>query len=111
MSRFIYLSVFVSRRVDNMSINYKRLRGDLIHDKPLDHYNLKDINPGELCDESLRIFFDLCKDLRMWDEALDAGILLDKITQPRRGRLVDVVGGYFAQRAARIDKASRGETL
>lgn len=108
MSRSIYLSVSVSRRVNNMSIDYKRLRGDLMHNKPLDHYNLKDVRPGELCDKSLKIFFELCKDLRLWDEALDAGRLLDKITQPRRGNLVDEGGGYFAQRAARIDKASRG---
>jgi hypothetical protein len=108
MSRSIYLSVFVSRKVNNMSIDYRRLRGDLIHNKPLDRYSLKDISPGELCDESLKIFFELCKDLRLWDKALVAGRLLDRITQPRRGNLVDEGGGYFAQRASRIDRASRG---
>jgi hypothetical protein len=86
-----------------INVDHKRLRADLLNDKPLDSYDFLAVDVKQLCDTSLMVFFGLCKGLRLWDKALEAGIRLDSLEQPRRGNIVDESGGYFAQRAARIE--------
>ena len=81
------------------------LRNNLIHTPhALSLMDLAKVDVGLLCDESLLAYYHLTlQDIP--SKALEAALLLDLISLPRRGKVTDESGGYLSQRSARLSRA------
>jgi len=87
-------------------MNIRTMRKSLLfHPDSLTPSTLRNVDTDNLCDESLKAYFAVCMNKELFEDALRAGLRIDKITLPRRGNMIDESGGFLTLRSGRIANA------